>query len=153
MCNHRISALVLAAALAAGSLAVRQAAAKNSCGPGDFVDYRGQALVTIANNDPGNPYRYRPRCALISAGTTVRFVATPGFGSHPLYGGAVENGTPTMDPASPIGSINGGTSADRVLPETGEFPFFCDYHYDMGMQGSILVVPETIFVDGFDTAP
>jgi hypothetical protein len=77
------------------------------------------------------------------------FRAIPNFGMHPLYGGIVVDGKATIDPESPIGSIGTGTEAERVLVESGEFPFFCDFHYDMGMMGSIRVVPE-LFADGFE---
>lgn len=126
-----------------------RAHAENGCLADDFVDRRGLAVVEIANNDPGNSFRYRPRCTLISEGTVVRFLAVPGFGTHPLFAGTIENGMPVLDPSSPIGSITLGDSADRLLAATGEFPFFCDVHYQMGMQGSILVVPE-LFADGFE---
>ena len=125
------------------------ARALNNCADADFLDRRGYAEVTIANDDPLNPHRYRPRCVTISEGTRVVFQATPNFGSHPLYGGIVSGGVATIDPESPIGSINTGTEAERTLVERGEFPFFCDFHYSMGMMGSIRVVPE-MFRDGFD---
>jgi plastocyanin len=123
--------------------------AENGCSD-LWSDYRGAALVEIANDDPGNPFRYRPRCAMIVAGTVVRFRAIPEFGNHPLFAGTIENGKPVVDPDSPIGSITSGTEAERVLPEAGEFPYFCDFHYASGMQGSILVLPQVVFADGFD---
>jgi plastocyanin len=123
--------------------------ALNNCIDSDFVDRRGLAQISIANDDPTNPYRYRPRCVTISEGTVVTFRAVPDFGMHPLYGGTVDGGAATMDPASPIGSIGIGTEAMRVLVTSGEFPFFCDVHYDQGMAGSIRVVPE-LFANGFD---
>ena len=123
--------------------------ALNNCADADFLDRRGHAEIVIANDDPLNPHRYRPRCATISEGTRVVFQATPNFGSHPLYGGTVSGGIATIDPESPIGSINTGTEAERTLVEWGEFPFFCDFHYSMGIMGSIRVVPE-MFRDGFD---
>lgn len=125
------------------------ASALNNCLPADFQDRRGQSVVSIANNTPGNPFLYRPRCVRISAGTVVEFRALPDFGMHPLYGGTVSGGAAQIDPDSPIGSISSGTSAQRRLDEAGERPFFCDFHFDAGMLGSILVVPE-LFVDGFE---
>lgn len=147
---RRMRALLdMALLLAAVTVAVTTARADNGCLPGDFVDWRGRAQVEIGNTDPTNPYRYRPRCTLISEGTVVRFVAVPDFGSHPLYAGRIVNGMPEMDPSSPIGSITSGQVQERRLLAWGEFPFFCDFHYAMGMKGSIRVVPE-LFADGFD---
>ena len=125
--------------------------ALNDCLPGAFIDLRGRASIEIANDDPTNPFRYRPRCATIREGTRVVFRALPNFGLHPLFGGAVVNGQALIDPASPIGAITSGKQAERVLVGVGELPYFCDVHYDQGMLGSIQVVPE-LFADGFDEA-
>jgi plastocyanin len=127
------------------------ALALNNCLDANFVDFRGERTLVIANDVPLQPHRYRPACATVSEGTTIVFRAVPNFGSHPLYGGLVAGGMATIDPESPIGSINSGSEAERVLVESGEFPFFCDFHYDMGMMGSIRVVPE-LFADSFDGA-
>mgnify|MGYP001198651352 FL=1 len=136
-------------ALVASSGVVRAA---NNCLTGEFIDRRGEAELVIANDDPLQPHRYRPRCATVSEGTRIIFRAMPNFGSHPLYGGTVSGGVATIDPDSPIGSANSGTEVQRMLVESGEFPFFCDFHYQMGMMGSIRVVPE-LFRDGFESAP
>lgn len=129
--------------------AARPLPALNGCLPGDFLDLRGQARIQIANDDFTNPFRYRPRCATISEGTVVRFMAVPNFDMHPLFGGTVSNGVPKIDSSSPIGSITSGTQADRPIVGLGEFGYFCDFHYDQGMLGSINVVPE-LFADGFE---
>lgn len=123
--------------------------ALNNCLEGDFLDQRGQAEIQIANDDPTNPFRYRPRCVTISEGTRITFRAIPNFGMHPLYGGVVAGGQATIDPESPIGSISSGSQAERVLLDAGEFPYFCDVHFPQGMIGSIRVVPQ-LFADGFD---
>jgi plastocyanin len=142
-------AVWLVALAAAAPMPVR---ALNDCLPGAFVDLRGRASIEIANDDPTNPFRYRPRCATVSEGTRVLFRALPNFGMHPLFGGSVVNGQATIDPASPIGAITFGSEAERVLVGVAEWPYFCDVHYDQGMLGSIRVVPE-LFADGFDAAP
>ena len=142
---RRISGIALAIA----GLWASAAQALNNCAESGFLDRRGVAELVIANDDPFNPHRYRPRCATVSEGTRVVFQATPNFGSHPLYGGIVDNGVATIDPGSPIGSITGGTEAERVLVASGEFPFFCDFHFSMGMMGSVRVVP-ALFADGFE---
>ncbi len=131
------------------AFAALPAMALNDCFDADFVDRRGRAELVVANDDPTNLFRYRPRCATVSEGTRIVFRANPNFGMHPLYGGTVSGGIATIDPASPIGSINSGAEAVRVLPVPGEFPFFCDFHYAQGMLGSLRVVPQ-LFADGFD---
>lgn len=147
--NFRVRHAGLVIPLAILGLMSPIASAENGCST-LWSDYRGAALVEIANDDPGNPFRYRPRCAMVVEGTVIRFRAIPEFGNHPLFAGSVEDGTPIVDPDSPIGSITSGTEADRLLPEAGEFPYFCDFHYAMGMQGSILVLPQVVFADGFE---
>lgn len=123
----------------------------NNCLAADFAatDRRAENPVVIANDNLGNPFLYRPRCATLSAGTTVIFRAVPDFGMHPLYGGTVAAGTATIDPSSPIGSANTGTEHVVLLEAAGEYPYFCDFHYNSGMLGSIRVVPQ-LFADGFE---
>ena len=123
--------------------------ALNDCLAGQFQDRRGQAEVRIANDNPTNQFTYRPRCVTISEGTRVRFAAIPDFGMHPLYGGSVSGGQATIDPSSPIGSFTSGSEGERILIDSGEFPYFCDFHFAVGMKGSIVVVPQ-LFADGFD---
>ncbi len=123
--------------------------ALNSCQEGDFVDRTGRAEIGIANDNMSNPLLYRPRCVTISEGTLIRFRALPNFGMHPLFGGTVSGGQATIDPLSPIGSINSGEEAERLWFGNGEFPYFCDVHFGSGMMGSIRVVPQ-LFASGFD---
>jgi plastocyanin len=128
---------------------MQAASALNNCAEAEFQDQRGRAGIQIANDNPTNPFAYRPRCVTISEGTVVTFRANPDFGMHPLYGGVVSGGQVTIDPASPIGSISSGTEADRLLVDAGEFPYFCDVHFGNSMFGSVRVVPQ-LFADGFD---
>ncbi|HET7844499.1 MAG TPA: hypothetical protein VFL14_10140 [Xanthomonadales bacterium] len=130
----------LAAAIVALAAAM-PARALNNCST--FSDLRGRALVVV--NTIG--FRYSPACAQVSSGTTVRFVSE--FGTHPLYGGLVAGGIATIDPASPLGPFVQGSQAEVLLVAEGELPYFCDFHWNMGMQGSIRVVPE-LFVDSFE---
>jgi len=123
--------------------------ALNGCLENDFADMRGEAAIQIANDDPTNPFRYRPRCVKISEATLVVFRAVPNFGMHPMFGGTVSGGVATIDPASPIGPFTSGSQGESVFTTSGEFPFFCDFHFASGMMGSVRVVPE-LFADGFD---
>jgi plastocyanin len=127
----------------------RAAQALNDCLEADFQNRRGLADVRVVNDNPTNPFVYRPRCMTISEGTRVQFAAIPEFGMHPLYGGTVSAGQAIIDPNSPIGSFTSGTEGERVLLDAGEFPYFCDFHFGSGMMGSIRVVPQ-LFADGFD---
>lgn len=149
MSSALFRALFLPTAAIAAALGAGYAHALNNCLDAEFIDRRGRADLVIANDDITNPFRYRPRCATISEGTRVIFRAVPNFGTHPLYGGIVSGNQATIDPNSPIGSINSGNEAERVLVDAGEFPFFCDVHFAQGMAGSIRVVPQ-LFADGFD---
>ena len=144
MSSRGCVALLLWAAAAPGH-------ALNNCLPGDFAntDLRGSNPVVIANDSPGNPFLYRPRCALIAAGTTVIFRAVPNFGMHPLFAGTVSAGMGNFDPTSPIGSANTGEEHSVVINEIGEFPYFCDFHLASGMFGSLMVVPR-LFADDFE---
>lgn len=132
--------VLLLALVATGS-----ARAANGCFA-NWNDLRGRALVTVSSPNC-QALDYQPRCARISAGTTVRFVL-PGNGCHPTFGGRAANDGAIIDPASPIGPWSSGAN-EAVLAEVGEFPYFCDLHYRMGMSGSIDVVPE-LFKDSFE---
>jgi len=133
----------LAAFVAIVLLMPAPARALNNCTT--FGDYRDRSLVTVMTQG----FRYSPACARISQGATVRIVSE--FGSHPLYGGTVSGGNATIDPASPIGPFVQGLQAEVQLNTLGEFPYFCDFHYGMGMMGSILVEPEPVmFGDSFE---
>ncbi|MCB1612315.1 MAG: hypothetical protein KDI60_11255 [Xanthomonadales bacterium] len=123
--------------------------ALNNCLPENFIDRRGLDDVVIVNDQPGNPFLYRPRCLTVSAGARVLFRAVPSFGNHPLFAGTVSGGVATPDPTSPIGSITSGSEATVVFPNAGEFPYYCDFHFSQGMLGSVLVKPEW-FADGFE---
>lgn len=125
------------------------ALALNNCLPENFVNRRGLDDVVIANDQPGNPFLYRPRCLTVSAGARVIFRALPNFGNHPLFAGTVSGGVATPDPGSPIGSMISGTENSVVFADAGEFPYYCDFHYNQGMLGSVQVVPQW-FANGFE---
>lgn len=130
-------------------LAPCPALALNNCLPENFLDRRGRDDVVIANDLPGNPFLYRPRCVTVSAGASVLFRALPGFGNHPLFAGSVSGGVATFDPGSPIGSITTGEEQAVTFTQPGEYPYYCDFHYAQGMLGSVRVAPEW-FANGFE---
>lgn len=143
--RRTLAILLIVAALSA----TRPASALNNCDDSNFADLRGAASIQIANDDPTNMFRYRPRCATISEGTRVVFMGVPNFGMHPMFGGTVVGSVATIDPSSPIGPFTSGTVGEVTFVATGEYPYFCDFHFTSGMMGSIRVVPE-LFADGFD---
>ncbi len=138
-------------ALLLGLLTAGQATALNNCSPADFAlnDRRGSNPLIISNDSPGNPFLYRPRCAMVAAGATVIFRALPNFGMHPLFAGTVSGGVGSIDPGSPIGSATSGNEHMVLINDSGEFPYFCDFHLANGMFGSLLVVPQ-LFADDFE---
>ncbi len=142
-------AALRAAAFCALLVLAPAAPALNNCLPGSFLDRRGQDDVVIANDQPGNPFLYRPRCLTISAGARVLFRALPDFGNHPLFAGTVNGATATPDPSSPIGTITSGAERAITFPAPGEYPYYCDFHFAQGMLGSVQVVPEW-FANGFE---
>lgn len=144
-----MSAVLRAAGFCALLALAPAAPALNNCLPGNFVDRRGQDDVVIANDQPGNPFLYRPRCLTVSAGARVLFRALPDFGNHPLFAGTVNGSTATFDPTSPIGTITSGPERTVTFPAPGEFPYYCDFHFQQGMLGSVQVVPEW-FANGFE---
>ena len=130
--------VTLLALLAAPAFAV------NNCS--SYSDQRGAALVSI--NSVAGQNRYSPSCVRIAAGGSVRFSAN--FGQHPLYGGTVLGGIATYDPSNPVGAHNNGTTPVTVVfDDAGEYPFFCDFHFTMGMLGSVRV-DVSLFVDGME---
>ena len=125
-------------------LTAQLAHAANGCSA-TFSDRRAQRLVVI-DAQQCSVLDYSPRCAKIAAGTTVEFR----IGScHPTFAGLVGDGTATIDPDSPIPQMLSAGTYTFALNDAGEFPYFCDAHFRMGMAGSILVVPDT-FLDGFE---
>lgn len=118
--------------------------ALNNCS--SFSDLRDRLNVNI--NTVAGQNRYSPSCVRIAIDTTVTFNSN--FGGHPLYGGLVSGGVATIDPASPVGAHNSGTAPVVVsFHQLGEFPYFCDFHFDDGMLGSIMVDP-SFFANGFE---
>lgn len=125
-------------------LAISPVQALNNCS--EFTDLRSRSNVNI--NVVMGQLRYSPSCIRIAVDQRVTFNAN--FGQHPLLGGTVSGGNATFDPQSPIGQHNSGSSPVVVtFTGTGEFPFYCDFHFTSGMMGSIQV-DAAFFSDGFE---
>jgi plastocyanin len=126
-------------------------AAVNGCGLGSSavpVDLRGRPSVTVAFGGVFG-FAYSPACIRIVAGTAVTFSGN--FAPHPLRAGTADGGIPIPDPTSPIQSTDTGTTATFNFPSSGEFGYYCNAHWPDAMYGGILVEPDLIFGDGFET--
>jgi plastocyanin len=104
----------------------------NGCDPATAEDHTGQANVSI---DFGGAlgFKYAPACIKVSPGTSVTFNGS--FVSHPLAGG--QGGV--LDASSPITLTATGTTASFTLANAGTYPYYCQAHFSLGMQGAIFV--------------
>jgi plastocyanin len=112
----------------------------NGCDPLKLEDRTGQATVEIKFGDAVTGFfKYAPPCISVSKGANVTFTGV--FSSHPLSGGEVKNpgSPPPQDVTSPIKSTSTGMSATFLLPDAGQFPYFCAAHPPQGMFGLIVV--------------
>ncbi len=110
----------------------------NGCGPATAVDLTGQAAVTIMFGSGGNVYT--PKCSKVTVGTAVTFSGN--FSGHPLVGGEIVGNTKVPDPTSPFMPItSSGNSKTFTLSQAGDYPFYCDPHGLLGMNGAVFVVP------------
>ncbi len=85
----------------------------------------------------GSDFRYRPRCLSIAVGDAVHFAGD--FALHPMTGGAVLEGVPVRDPRSPLPYSNAGEEATFRADRPGVFPYYCQVHWVIGMNGVIYV--------------
>ena len=108
----------------------------NGCTPATATDLSGMATPTVTFGGAGG-LAYTPRCSKINAGQAVTFSGM--FTAHPLRGGTVVGGVPTLDPSSPITATDTGTSATIAFPTAGVYGFYCNLHGSGGMNGAIYV--------------
>jgi plastocyanin len=107
-------------------------AAPNGCDPAKAEDHRADSVLTITfGGSVGTAYA--PRCARIKAGTGVLFQGD--FDAHPLAGGMDGH----VDAASPIKETNTGMMAEFDALPKGTYPYFCEDHDTVGMNGAIFV--------------
>jgi plastocyanin len=115
----------------------------------------GPSLNGCADADfqpPGNPnnvvinfqsFSYTPKCLLIPPGTDVTFsgMGADPFVAHPLQAGTVVSDVATPDPSSPIQptSSPGVQSVVFTFPSAGDFGYYCNLHFEVGMTGAIRV--------------
>jgi plastocyanin len=113
----------------------------NGCDTTNTQDRTGMASVSISFAS----FAYTPNCIKVTAGTVVTFNGN--FGGHPLVAGEVQGNTkiPAAPGTSPLpttpGGLNTGTSAPFTMSSTGTFPYYCNPHATIGMNGAIFVVP------------
>ena len=107
----------------------------NGCQQATAEDMTGMTTATIQFGG----LSYSPKCVRVKAGTMVTFEGN--FMSHPLQGGAVVNGVPTPDAASPITATATGMTATFTLSNAGDVPYYCTLHAAGGMTGAIFVEP------------
>jgi len=119
----------------AGLAVLRQTAAMNGCDPVTAQVITGDN-VTIEFG-AGNGERYRPRCVTIGVGEAVHFKGD--FARHPMTGGAVLDGEAVRDPLSPLPFVSAGTEAVFRADRPGVYPFYCQSHWILGMNGVVYV--------------
>lgn len=113
----------------------------NGCADADFQPPVNPNNVVISFSG----LSYTPQCLLIAPGTDVTFSGATGtdtFTLHPLVPGIVVNGVATPDasgPIQPTGPMNPPPSVTFNFPNAGDYPYYCDNHYIMGMFGAIRV--------------
>lgn len=114
---------------------VRQPSALHGCDP-LTAEAPGVDEVTV---DFGGAVdlRYRPRCLTIEVGDAVRFLGD--FALHPMAGGAILEGAPVRDPRSPLPYANAGEEAVFRADRPGVYPYYCQVHWIVGMNGVIYV--------------
>jgi plastocyanin len=114
----------------------------NGCDPATAEDHTADANVDVMFGGANPGFKYAPACIRIKAGSKVTFKAAGGdFGAHPLTGGEVKNNVATKDPQSPIAETKtlGLTMASFNFPAAGTFPYYCEVHYGLGMEGTVFV--------------
>jgi plastocyanin len=104
----------------------------NGCDPMTAEDHTAESVLTITFGGPVGT-AYAPRCAKIKAGSGVLFQGD--FGVHPLAGGMDGR----VDAASPIEETNAGMMAEFDALPKGTYPYFCEDHDTVGMNGAIFV--------------
>lgn len=110
----------------------------NGCSPDTANDQTAAASATITFAN-GN-FTYAPKCLKVKAGTPVTFNGS--FGSHPLIGGTVVGNTATPAVSGPFVPVtNTGTTKTFTMSTAGTFPYYCQPHGTIGMNGVVYVVP------------
>lgn len=91
----------------------------------------------LINFGGGVGERYRPRCVAVEVGSRVVFQGD--LALHPLTGGVVAGGEAYRDPSSDVPYVSAGLEAAFVPLRPGVYPFFCQVHWVLGMNGAVIV--------------
>jgi plastocyanin len=111
----------------------------NGCDIDTATDMTAQAMAMITF--PNGNLTYSPKCLKVSMGTDVMFMGG-NFAGHPMIGGEVVGNTPVPTGSGPFMVVtNTGTSATFDMAATGTFPYYCQPHATLGMNGVVFVVP------------
>jgi plastocyanin len=105
----------------------------NGCTRATATDLTGRAGTTITFTFAS----YSPPCIRVSVGTIVTFNGS--FASHPLNPGTVVGTTVTPDVGSPIMTTSSGSTASFTMSSVRTNPYYCGFHYTLGMVGAIYV--------------
>ena len=99
-----------------------------------YTDHTGASdsrVIAFAN------FQYTPPCMKILAGQTVTFSGS--FGGHPLMPGVPSSTTGTSSPNNPITAASSGSTLAVTFPTTGDYGYYCNFHFGNGMYGAIEV--------------
>ncbi len=113
----------------------------HGCAPAAFVDRTAASAARVVgfNGAEGSPpLRYAPACMTVSAGQEVTFVGA--FMMHPLSPGVIAGPDAGASPGNPIPRTAAGDRVAVRFPTAGLFPYYCEVHGTMGMQGVVRVV-------------
>ena len=81
---------------------------------------------------------YTPKSMKIHVGQSVTWSGD--FGFHPLRPGLIVNGVRTAQANNPIPPTSNGASVRVTFTTAGQYGYYCDNHWDVGMRGAIFVV-------------
>jgi plastocyanin len=108
----------------------------NGCALSTAVDFTAASTVNIGFT----AVEYNPPCFKVKAGTEVTFQGA--FTGHDFWGGAIVDDIELPDATSPfMPPTTTGQSATFILTAPGNYGFYCEPHWDVGMKGAAFVVP------------
>ncbi|MBT9560238.1 MAG: hypothetical protein IV100_29685 [Myxococcales bacterium] len=110
----------------------------NGCTIGTATDQTGLFFSSVLF--PNGNLTYAPKCLKVKVGTSVRFSGS--FISHPMIGGVISGQSATPADSGPFVPVsNIGTAKDFLMSTVGHFPYYCQPHGTLGMNGVVFVVP------------
>jgi len=110
----------------------------NNCNTIDFKirGESGSERTVLFGGDLG--LSYSPRCMTITAGESVEFKGA--FATHPIAAGTSPSTPSEGSTSNPIATPEAGTTdMTYTFPTAGQYPYYCQHHFDAGMAGVIRV--------------